>query len=99
LTQRLESQIGGGIAVLVVLTVIFIVLSNLGAIDKAPIDGMSVGAAKYSEPYRCAGFERTHSIRRNSHERHCRHFGFPVLLVPMLNSERAAGRRSAPRLI
>jgi hypothetical protein len=50
LTQRLESQIGGGIAVLIVLAVIFIVLSNLGAIDKASIDGMSVGAAKYSEP-------------------------------------------------
>jgi hypothetical protein len=50
LTQRLESQIGGGIAVLVVLAVIFIVLSSLGAIDKAPIDGISVGAAKYSEP-------------------------------------------------
>ena len=49
MTQRLESQIGGGIAVLVVLAVIFIVLSNLGAIDKAPIGGISVGASKYSE--------------------------------------------------
>ena len=54
LTQRLESQIGGGIAVLVVLAVIFTVLSNLGAIDKAPIDGMSVGASKYSEPIQTA---------------------------------------------
>jgi hypothetical protein len=50
LTQRLESQIGGGIAVLAMLAVIFTVLSNLGAIDNAPIDGMSVGEAKYSEP-------------------------------------------------
>jgi hypothetical protein len=50
LTRRMESQIGGGIAVLVVLAVIFIVLLSLGAIDKAPINGMSVGAAKYSEP-------------------------------------------------
>ena len=50
MTQRLESQIGGGIAVLVVLAVIFIVLSSLGAIDKGPIDSMSVGAAKHSEP-------------------------------------------------
>jgi hypothetical protein len=49
LTQRLESQIGGGIAVLVVLAVIFTVLCNAGAIGKAPIDGMSVGAAQYSE--------------------------------------------------
>ena len=54
MTQRLESQIGGGIAVLVMLAVIFIVLSNLGAIDKTPIDGMSVGAAKYSEPIQIA---------------------------------------------
>jgi hypothetical protein len=54
LTRRLESQIGGGITVLVVLAVIFIVLSSLGAIDKAPIDGMSVGAAKYSKPIQIA---------------------------------------------
>jgi len=43
LTQRLESPIGGGIAVLAELAVIFTVLSNLGAIDKAPIGGVSVG--------------------------------------------------------
>jgi hypothetical protein len=49
LTQRLESQIGGGIAVLVVRAVIFTVLCNAGAIGKAPIGGMSVGA-QYSEP-------------------------------------------------
>jgi hypothetical protein len=54
LTQRLESQIGGGIAVLVVLAVIFTVLCNAGAIGKAPIDGMSVGAAQYSEPVQVA---------------------------------------------
>jgi hypothetical protein len=54
LTRRLELQIGGGIAVLVVLAVIFIVLSSLGAIDKVPIDGMSVGAAKYPEPIQIA---------------------------------------------
>jgi hypothetical protein len=51
LTQRLESQIGGGIAVP---AVIFTVLCNAGAIGKAPIDGMSVGAAQYSEPIQVA---------------------------------------------
>jgi hypothetical protein len=50
LIQQLESQIGGAIAVLAVLAVVFAVLSNLGAIDQAPIGGMSVGASKYSEP-------------------------------------------------
>jgi hypothetical protein len=51
LTQRLESQIGGGIAVL---AVIFTVLCNAGAIGKVPIDGMSVGAAQYSQPIQVA---------------------------------------------
>lgn len=54
LTQRMESQIGGGIAVLVVLAIILAVLSNLGAIDKAPIEGMSVGASKYPGPTQMA---------------------------------------------
>lgn len=49
MTQRLEAQIGGWIAVLVVLAVIFAILSNAGAIGKDPIKGMSVGAAKCSE--------------------------------------------------
>ena len=50
----MESQIGGGIAVLVVLAIILAVLSNLGAIDKAPVEGMSVGASKYPEPTQMA---------------------------------------------
>lgn len=50
----MESQIGGGIAVLVVLAIILAVLSNLGAIDKAPIEGMSVGASKYPGPTQMA---------------------------------------------
>ena len=49
MTQRLESQIGGGIAVLIVLAVIFAMLSNAGTINKDPIKGISVGAASCSE--------------------------------------------------
>lgn len=67
MTQQLESQIGAGIAVLVALVVIFTVLCNAGAIGKAPIGGMSVGAAQYPEPVPVFNFERATGWRSATH--------------------------------
>ena len=50
MTQWLESKVGGAIAFLIALAIILAALANLGAIDKTPIKGMSVGASAYSEP-------------------------------------------------